>query len=201
MENNGYINIWKKINHEIQTESEDRLILILKKKIRKVLNWFLFHFGFATIILSSFTVFLTIAVINKWTDPMYRYMNLFLIILNLVGLTSSVSSVIFFRKYHAGVSLKLWLESRIKILSNWLQRKSSYYILPFTFIFCFLSIHVYKDGRLLKEVIQDSRFLSEIPITFLVGIIAGYIVLILFKKIDNTKLIRLKKIHQELTEG
>ena len=148
METTEFQNAWKNIDSEINLKSTDELNFILQTKIRKTMNKFLIIFGIDVIVCAGLLVFLTVTAINRQADVIYLVNISLLGLITLSALFISLFSLKKLQNNKSDLSVKDWLEFRIRLLSGWLSGKYSklYIILvPILIIMINLSIHVYYE--------------------------------------------------------
>ena len=164
-------NVWKNIDSEINLKSTDELNVILQTKIRKTMNKFLVTFCIDVIVCVGLLVFLTITAMNRQTDIIYMVNNSLLGLITLSALFISLFSLKKLQNNKSDLSVKDWLEFRIRLLSGWLSGKYSklYVVLiPILIILINTSIHVYFEYKPFLVVMTNMESVY--------GQIAGFIV-------------------------
>jgi hypothetical protein len=201
METNELQNIWKNIDSEISIKTTTELNQILTIKTRKTINKFLFIFSIDVFVCFGLIVFLILTALNRQSDIIYLINNS---ILCLVTLTSLIISLLSFNKLHNNkynLSLKDWLEQRIKLLSGWLLGKNSkYYIvlIPLLLVMINLSIHVYFEYRPFLEVMKNGESIYGLAIGFLIGLFVSYFAISKIRKYQIRNLEFLKGLYNHL---
>ena len=171
MEITEFQNAWKNIDSEINLKSTDELNSILEVKIRKTMNKFLVTFCVDVIVCVGLLAFLTITAIKRQADIIYLVNNSLLGLITLSALIISLFSLKKLQNNKSDLSVKDWLEFRIRLLSGWLSGKYSklYVVLiPILVIMINTSIHVYFEYKPLPEVMTNMESVF--------GQIAGFIV-------------------------
>jgi len=164
-------NVWKNIDSEINLKSTDELNVILQTKIRKTMNKFLVTFCIDVIVCVGLLVFLTITAMNRQADIIYMVNNSLLGLITLSALFISLFSLKKLQNNKSDLSVKDWLEFRIRLLSGWLSGKYSklYVVLiPILIILINTSIHVYFEYKPFLVVMTNMESVY--------GQIAGFIV-------------------------
>jgi len=164
-------NVWKNIDSEINLKSTDELYVILQTKIRRTMNKFLVTFCIDVIVCVGLLVFLTITAMNRQADIIYMVNNSLLGLITLSALFISLFSLKKLQNNKSDLSVKDWLEFRIRLLSGWLSGKYSklYVVLiPILIILINTSIHVYFEYKPFLVVMTNMESVY--------GQIAGFIV-------------------------
>jgi hypothetical protein len=200
MENNDFQNIWKTIGPEIQFKSKEELTHLLANKTRKVLNRYIYHFITSAVICLGFSIFLTVTMVNRWSDPLYRLNNLLLFALTLVGLISSIWSIVVLENNKLNLPLKEWLRYKIDILTKWISNKTAFFLIPILFVMTSLSIHVYYENKPLIEVIKTDESVIGLLMGFLIGLTVSYIGLIKIRQGHRSNLEHLKSLYDQMDD-
>jgi len=195
MENNDIQNIWKTIGPEIQFKSKEELNHLLANKTRKVLNRYIYHFITSAVICLGFSVFLIVTMVNRWDDPLYRLNNLLLCAINLVGLISSIWSIVALENNKLNLPLKGWLKYKIDILTKWIYNKTAYFLIPILFVMTNLSIHVYYENKPFIEVVKTEESVIGLLMGFIIGLTVSYFVVIKIRRGHRSNLEHLKSLY------
>lgn len=195
MENNDFQNIWKTIDPEIQFKSKEELNHLLAGKIRKVLNRYIYHFITSAVICLGFLVFLIATMVSRWSDPLYRLNNLLLCVITLVGLISSIWSIVALENNKMNLPLKEWLKYKIDILTKWISNKTAYFLIPILFVMTSLSIHVYYEFKLFVEVVKTEESIMGLLMGFIIGLAVSYFVVVKIRRGHRSNLEHLKSLY------
>jgi membrane protein YdbS with pleckstrin-like domain len=201
METNELQNIWKNIDSEIDLKSMDELNQTLSVKTRKILNKFLLIFSIDIGVCAGLIAFLIITTLNRQADIIYQVNNSILCLLTLISLMVSLFSLRKLQNNKYNLSLKDWLEQRIKILSGWLLgRYSRLYIvlIPVLLVMINLSIHVYYENKLFMEVMKNEESIYGLLIGFLIGLFVSFFAINKIRKYQLKNLEFLKALHTRL---
>jgi hypothetical protein len=201
METNELQNIWKSIDSEISLKTTEELNQLLTIKTRKTINKFLFIFSIDIIACIGLIVFLIMTALNRQSDIIYLVNNT---ILCLITFTAFVISLLSWNKLQSNkcnLSLKDWLEQRIKLLSGWLLGKySKLYIvlIPLLLVMINLSIHVYFEYKPFLEVMKNAESIYGLAIGFLLGLFVSYFAINKIRKYQIKNLEFLKGLYKYL---
>ena len=201
METNEFQNIWKNAGSEINFKSGDELNQILTAKIRKTINKFLLILGIDIVVCIGLIVFVVITALNRQNDILYLVNNS---VLGTITLTSLIISLLSLKKIQNNkynLSVKDWLEQRIKLLSGWLLGKYSklyVVIIPILLVLINLSIHVYYEYKPFMSVMRDGESIFGLIIGFAVGLVVSIYALKKIRKYQIDMLEFLKKLHSSL---
>jgi membrane protein YdbS with pleckstrin-like domain len=201
METNELQNIWKNIDSEIDLKSMDELNQTLSVKTRKIINKFLLIFSIDIAVCVGLIAFLIITALNRQSDIIYQVNNSILCLITLVSLIVSLLSLRKLQNNKYNLSLKDWLEQRIKILSGWLLgRYSRLYIvlIPVLLVMINLSIHVYYENKLFMEVMKNEESIYGLLIGFLIGLFVSFFAINKIPKYQLKNLEFLKALHTYL---
>jgi hypothetical protein len=201
METNELQNIWKNIDSEISLKTTSELNQLLTIKTRKTINKFLFIFSIDVFVCVGLVVFLILTALNRQSDIIYLINNSILCLITLTSLIISLLSIKKLQNNKYNLSLKDWLEQRIKLLSGWLLGKySKFYIvlIPLLLVMINLSIHIYFEYRPFLEVIKNGESIYGLAIGFLTGIFASYFVISKIRKYQIRNLEFLKGLYNHL---
>jgi hypothetical protein len=201
METNELQNIWKNIDSEISLKTTSELNQLLTIKTRKTINKFLFIFSIDVFVCVGFVVFLILTALNRQSDIIYLINNSILCLITLTSLIISLLSIKKLQNNKYNLSLKDWLEQRIKLLSGWLLGKySKFYIvlIPLLLVMINLSIHIYFEYRPFFEVIKNGESIYGLAIGFLTGIFVSYFVISKIRKYQIRNLEFLKGLYNHL---
>jgi hypothetical protein len=185
METNNLQNIWKNVDSEINLKSAVELNQILSVKIRKTMNKFLVILGIDILVCVGLILFLVITAFNRQGDILYQVNNLMLGLITLTALLISILSWKRIQNNKFNLSVKDWLEQRIKLLSGWLLGKySKLYItiIPILLVLINLSIHVYYEYKPFVTVMNDGESIYGLITGFVIGL---FVSLYAMKKIRN----------------
>lgn len=201
MENNELQNIWKNIDSEISLKTTEELNQLLTIKTKKTINRFLFIFCIDIIVCVGLIVFLIMTALNRQSDIIYLVNNSILCLITLTALIISLLSLNKLQSNKCNLSLKEWLEQRIKLLSRWLLGKySKLYIvlIPLLLVMINLSIHVYFEYRPFLEVIKNDESIYGLTIGFLIGLFVSYFGISKIRKYQIRNLEFLKGLYSRL---
>ena len=201
MENNELQRIWKNIDSEIGLKTTGELNQLLTNKIRKTINKFLYIFSVDIIVCVGLIVFLILTALNRQSDIIYLVNNTILCLITLTALIISLLSINKLQNNRYNLSLKDWLEQRIKLLSRWLMGKySKLYIvlIPVLLVMTNLSIHVYFEYRPFLEVMKNEESIYGLVIGFLVGLLVSYFGISKIRKYQIRNLEFLKELYSHL---
>jgi hypothetical protein len=201
METNELQNIWKNIGSEISLKTTEELNQLLTIKTRKTINKFLYIFSVDIIVCVGLIVFLILTAHNRQSDIIYLVNNTILCLITLTALINSLLSINKLQNNRYNLSLKDWLEQRIKLLSRWLLGKySKLYIvlIPVLLVMINLSIHVYFEYRPFLEVMKNEESIYGLAIGFLVGLFVSYFAINKIRKYQIENLEFLKELHAHL---
>jgi hypothetical protein len=200
MENNDFQNIWKTISPEIQFKSKEELNHMLAYKTRKVLNRYIYHFITSAVICLGFLVFLIVTMVNRWDDPLYRLNNLLLCAIILVGLISSIWSIVALGNNKLNLPLKEWLKYKIDILTKWIYNKTAYFLIPILFVMTNLSIHVYYENKLFIDVVKTDESVIGLLMGFIIGLAVSYFVVVKIRRGHRFNLEKLKSLYNQIDD-
>jgi hypothetical protein len=201
METNELQNIWKNIDSEISLKTTEELNQLLTIKTRKTINKFLFIFSIDVIVCVGLIVFLIMTALNRQSDILYLLNNTILCIITLTALIISLLSINKLQSNKYNLSLKNWLEQRIKLLSRWLLGKySKLYIvlIPLLLVMINISIHVYFEYGPFLEVMKNGESIYGLVIGFLIGLFVSYFAIGKIRKYQIRNLEFLKELHAHL---
>jgi hypothetical protein len=201
METNGLQNIWKSIGSEISLKTTEELNQLLTIKIRKTINKFLYIFSVDIIVCVGLIIFLILTALNRQSDIIYLVNNTILCLITLTALIISLLSIKKLQNNRYNLSLKDWLEQRIKLLSGWLLGKySKLYIvfIPILLVMINLSIHVYFEYRSFFEVMKNEESIYGLAIGFLIGLFVSYFAISKIRKYQIRNLEFLKGLYSHL---
>lgn len=201
METNELQNIWKNIDSEISLKTTEDLNQLLTIKTKKTINKFLLIFSIDIIVCIGLIVFLIMTAINRQSDIIYIINNTILCLITLTGLIISLLSWNKLQNNKCNLSLKDWLEQRIKLLSGWLLGKYSklyIVIIPLLLVMINLSIHVYFEYKPFLEVMKNEDSIYGLVIGFLVGLLVSYFGISKIRKYQIRNLEFLKGLYSNL---
>jgi hypothetical protein len=201
METNELQNIWKNIDSEISLKTTEELNQLLTIKTKKTINKFLFIFSLDIIVSVGLIVFLIITALNRQSDIIYLVNNTILCLITLIALIISLLSWNKLQSNKCNLSLKDWLEQRIKLLSRWLLGKySKLYIvlIPLLLVMINLSIHVYFEYKPFLEVLKNEESIYGLVIGFPIGLLVSYFVISKIRKYQIRNLEFLKGLYSHL---
>lgn len=197
MGNNEIENIWKKVDSKISPKSIGELNELLRIKTKKTMNKFLYFLCVDILVCIGLIIFLIITALNRHGDIIYQVNNAILCLIALFSLIVSLLSWNKLQNNKYNLSLKDWLEERIKLLSRWLLGKySKLYIglIPVLLIMINLSIHVYYEHKPFIEVMKNEESIYGLIIGFIVGLFVSYIVVNKIRKYQLKNLDFLKEL-------
>jgi len=201
METNELKNIWKNVDSEFNIKTVEELNQSLAAKTKKTINKFLLILSIDIVVCIGMLVFLTITVLNRQGDVLYLINNSIIGLIVLISLIVSLLSMNKLQNNKFNLSLKDWVDQRIKMLSGWLLGKySKLYIvlLPILLVMINLSIHIYYEHKPFIEVIKNEESIIALIIGFLVGLFVAFFVLNKIRKYHLKNLRFLKELHASL---
>jgi hypothetical protein len=198
MENNEIENTWRNIDSKISPKSKDELNQLLTLKTRKTMNKFFYILGADITVCVGLIVFLIITALNRQGDIIYQANNTLLCLITLISLLVSLFSWKKLQNNKYNLSLKDWLEQRIKLLSSWLSgRYSRLYIvfIPVLLVMINLSIHVYYEYKPFIEVMRNEESIFGLIIGFVIGLLVSYYAINKIRRYQLKNLEFLKELH------
>jgi hypothetical protein len=201
METNELQKIWKNIDSEISMKTTEELNQLLTMKTRKTINKFLFIISIDVIVCVGLIVFLIMTAINRQSDIIYIVNNAILCLITLTALVISLLSWNKLQSNKCNLSLKDWLEQRIKLLTGWLLGKyAKLYIvlIPLLLVMINLSIHVYFEYKPFLEVMKNEESIYGLVIGFLLGLLVSYFAISKIRKYQINNLEFLKGLYNHL---
>lgn len=201
METNELQNIWKNIDSEIDFKTVDELNQSLSVKSRKIVNKVLIIFSIDIVVCVGVITFLIITALNRQGDIIYQVNNSILCLITLISLLVSLFSWRKLQYNKFNLSLKDWLEERIKMLSGWLLgRYSRLYVvlIPVLLVMINLSIHVYYENKLFIEAMKNEESIYGLIIGFLIGLFVSFMAINKIRKYQLKNLEYLKALHTRL---
>lgn len=202
MENTELQRIWKNIDSEIGLKTTDELNQLLNNKIRKTINKFFVILSIDIIVSAGLIVFLIVTALNRQDDIFYLINNSILFLITFSALIISLFSLNKLNRNQCNLSLKDWMEQRIKMLSGWLLGKYSklYLVLiPLLLVMINISIHVYYEYKPFVEVMKSEESIIGLIAGFLVGLFVSYYAINKIRKYQIKNLEFLKELHAQLT--
>jgi hypothetical protein len=194
-------NIWRHIDSEIKHKTINELNQSLASKTRKTINKFLIFLAVDIVVCVGLIIFLIITALNRQGDTLYLVNNA---VLSLMTLISLVVSVLLWNKLQNNkfdLSLKDWVELRIRLLSRWVIGKySNMYIvvIPVLLLMINNSIHVYYEYKPFIEVIKNEESIIGLIVGFIVGLFVSFYVVIKIRRFQIKNLEYLKELHSQL---
>jgi hypothetical protein len=201
MKNNEIENIWKNIDSRISPKSIDELNELLTSKTKKTMNKFLYILCIDITVCIGLIIFLVMTALNRQGDIIYQVNNSILCIITLFSFFVSLLSLNKLQNNKYNLSLKDWLEERIKLLSKWLLGKYSklyIVIIPILIIMINLSIHVYYEHKPFTEVMKQEESIYGLIIGFIIGLLVSYFAINKIRKYQLKNLEFLKELHDAL---
>lgn len=201
METNDLQNTWKNIGIELNSKTTDDLSQLLTSKIRKTMNNFLFIIGLDIIVCVGLIIFLIITALNRPGDLIYQVNNSILGLITLISLIASSYSWNKLQNNRYNLSLKEWMEQRIKMLSKWLlgrYSKSYIVLLPILMVLIMLSIHVYFENKLFVEVMKSKESIYGLTVGFIIGLFVSFYAVNKIRKYQLKNLEFLKDLYNRL---
>jgi hypothetical protein len=201
MKNNEIENIWKNVDSKISPKSIDELNELLTTKTKKTMNKFLYILCVDIIVCIGLIIFLIMTALNRQSDIIYQVNNSILCLITLFSLIVSLLSWTKLQNNKYNLSLKDWLEERIKLLTRWLLGKySKLYIvlIPILLIMINLSIHVYYEHKPFIEVMKNEESIYGLIIGFIIGLFVSYFTINKIRKYQLKNLKFLKELHGTL---
>ena len=201
METNELQNIWKNIDSEISLKTRDELNQLLTIKTKKTINKFILIFSIDIIVCVGLIIFLIITAINRQGDSLYQINNSVLGLITIISLIVSLLSWNRLKNNKFNLSLKDWLEQRIRLLSGWLLgRFSKFYfvLIPVLMVMLMVSIHVYYEYKPFAEVMKSEESIIGLIIGFSVGLIVALYAVNKIRKYQLKNLEFLKELYTRL---
>ena len=201
METSDLQNTWKNIGIELNTKTTDDLNQLLTSKIRKTMNNFLFIIGLDIIVCVGLIIFLIITALNRPGDLIYQVNNSILGLITLISLIASLYSWNKLQNNRYNLSLKEWMEQRIKMLSKWLlgrYSKSYIVLLPILMVLIMLSIHVYFEHKPFVEVMKSKESIYGLTVGFIIGLFVSFYAVNKIRKYQLKNLEFLKDLYNRL---
>ena len=201
MENTELQRIWKNIDSEIELKTSGELNQLLNNIIRKTINKFFVILSIDIIVSAGLIVFLVVTALNRQDDIFYLINNTILFLITCSALIISLLSLNKLNRNQRNLSLKDWLEQRIKMLSGWLLGKYSklYLVLiPLLLVMINISIHVYYEYKPFVEVMKSEESIIGLIVGFLVGLFVSYYAINKIRKYQIKNLEFLKELHSQL---
>jgi len=201
METNDLQNTWKNIGIELNSKTTDDLSQLLTSKIRKTMNNFLFIIGLDIIVCVGLIIFLIITALNRPGDLIYQVNNSILGLITLISLIASSYSWNKLQNNRYNLSLKEWMEQRIKMLSKWLlgrYSKSYIVLLPILMVLIMLSIHVYFEHKPFVEVMKSKESIYGLTVGFIIGLFVSFYAVNKIRKYQLKNLEFLKDLYNRL---
>lgn len=201
METNELQNIWKNIDSEISLKTTEELNQLLTIKAKKTINKFLFIFCIDIFVCVGLIVFLIITALNRQGDIIYQLNNSILCLIIFISLIVSLLSWNKLQNNKFNLSLKDWLEQRIKMLSRWLLGKYSkgyIFLIPVLLVMINLSIHVYYEYKPFLEVMKNEESIYGLAIGFPIGLFVSYFAIKKIRKYQIKNLEFLKELYFHL---
>jgi hypothetical protein len=201
METNDLQNTWKNIGIELNSKTTDDLSQLLTSKTRKTMNNFLFIIGLDIIVCVGLIIFLIITALNRPCDLIYKVNNSILGLITLISLIASLYSWNKLQNNRYNLSLKEWMEQRIKMLSKWLlgrYSKSYIVLLPILMVLIMLSIHVYFENKPFVEVMKSKESIYGLTVGFIIGLFVSFYAVNKIRKYQLKNLEFLKDLYNSL---
>ncbi|PKP34563.1 MAG: hypothetical protein CVU00_06255 [Bacteroidetes bacterium HGW-Bacteroidetes-17] len=201
METNELKNIWKKVDAGFNLKTKEELNQALAAKTKKTINKFLLILSIDIVVCIGMLVFLIITALNRQGDVLYLVNNSVIGSIVIISLIVSLLSLNKLYSNKFNLSLKDWVDQRIKMLSGWLLGKySKLYIvlIPILLVMINLSIHVYYDHKPFIEVIKNEESIVGLMVGSLVGLFVAFFVLNKIRKFHLKNLESLKELHASL---
>jgi len=177
METNDLQNTWKNIGIELNSKTTDELNQLLTSKTRKTINKFLFIIGLDIVVCVGLIIFLILTALNRQSDLIYQVNNSILGLITVISLIASLYSWNKLQNNRYNLSLKDWLEQRIKLLSKWLlgkYSKSYIVVIPILMALIILSIHVYYEYKPFVEVMKNEESIYGLIAGFTIGLFVSF---------------------------
>lgn len=200
METNELQNTWKNI--ELNSKTTDELNQLLTSKTRKTINKFLLFIGIDIVVCVDLIAFLIITALNRQSDLIYQVNNFTLGLITFISLIASLYSWNKLQNNRYNLSLKEWLEQRIKLLSKWLlgkYSKSYIFFLPFPVAMIMLSIHVYYEYKPFVEVMKSEESIYGLTVGFIIGLFVSFYAVNKIRKYQLKNLEFLKDLYSRLS--
>ncbi len=200
METNELQNVWKNIDSEINMKTTEELEQLLVVRTRKTINKFLFIFGIDIFVCIGLIIFLIITALNRTDDIIYMVNNSILCLITAVSLIVSLLSWNRLHTNKLNLSVKEWLEQRIRMISKWMSGKySRIYILiiPVLLVMINLSIHVYYEYKPFLEVIKNKESIYGLIAGFIVGLFVSFYAVSKIRRYQMKNLEFLKRLYSQ----
>lgn len=194
-------NIWKNNETEIKLKTMNELNQSLATKSRQTINKFLIFLVIDILVCVGMIIFLIITALNRQGDTLYQVNNAVLCLITLISLVVSILLWNKLQNNKFNLPLKVWVEQRIRLLSNWLLGKySKLYIvlLPILLVMINISIHVYYEYKPLIEVMKNEESVIGLIVGFLVGLFVSYFAINKIRRYQIKNLEFLKELHAHL---
>jgi hypothetical protein len=201
MENNELQKIWKTIDTEINQKTINELNLLLTSKTKQTINKFLIIMSISILICVGLLIFLVITSLNRQNDLIYIINNLALGIVTTISLITGLLSWYKIQNNKYNQPLKNWLESRINLLSKWLNGKFSklyLFLIPLLYVLTVLSIHVYFENKSFIDVLNTEESIIGLIVGAPIGLFVSYLGARKIRKYQLNNLEFLKDLHGRL---
>ncbi|MCF6170508.1 MAG: hypothetical protein L3J31_02580 [Bacteroidales bacterium] len=198
METNELQNTWKELNMSTKLKTKEELEQVLTRKSRQTLNQFVVVVGMASLVCAVLVTFLFFTAMNRPDDKIYQLNNLVLGLVTVIALISSLYSWHRLQHNKYELSVKVWLENNINLLSGWLSGIHSrlyLFLIPFIYILTVLSIHVYFENKPFTEVFRSAETVIGLLVAAPVGLFVSYYVARKIRKQYSEKLEYLKYLY------
>jgi hypothetical protein len=199
MENNELQKIWR--NFDLEPKPVEELDLLLSSKVRSIMGKFLIIRVISIFVSGGLLIFLAIATFNRLTDVLYVINNVVLGLISLTALLLGFLSLKSLLNYQYDSSLKVWLESRIRLFSRQLYGKLRLlylFMVPVLFILIELSIHVYYENKTMREVLRNEESVMGLIFGVIVGLAVSFYGAIRIRKFQSENLEFLKDLYKRL---
>lgn len=201
METNELQNIWKNMDSEIDVKTITELNQLLTSKTRKTINKFLYFIAIDIIVCVGLIAFLITTMLNRQTDIIYQVNNTLLFVITIISLVASIYSWYKLQNNKFHLSLKEWLERRIKLLSKWLlgrYSKSYIVLIPVLVALIMLSIHVYYEHKPFTEVLKNNGSVYGLVVGFIIGTSVSLFAVNKIRRYQLKNLEYLKELYKRL---
>jgi hypothetical protein len=203
MENNDLQKLWNAVDLTKDMRSKEELNLLLGFKARQSMNRILVITVISIFVSVGLLSFLLISSLNRLNDFYYLLNNLVLSLITLFSLFSGVYSWNKLRNTPRNISLKKWLEFRVKLLTRWFKGKYVHFykfLIPFLYLLIILSIHVYYEEKLMIEVLRSEESLIGLAIGTIAGLSVAYYGVAKIRRYQLQNLEFLKNMLRRITD-
>lgn len=203
MKNEHLQQLWKDIDSEMESKSREELDKLLDRKARKTVNKFISIIAVDILAAFGLIVFLLITALNRSGDTLYLVNNSILGVTTMISLVFSLLSWNKLRNRKADMSLKTWLDGRIRMINKWLFGKYSrlyVVVIPILLVMILMSIHVYYEYKPFTEVMRNEESIAGLIVGFLIGLFVAFFSVGKIRRYQKSQLEYLRKVRSALDE-